>query len=148
MRSAIGSDLPTLVQFNLELAKETEDLILDAALVERGVKRGYQQAESCRYFVVEEAGTIVGQLMVTFEWSDWRAGYFWWIQSVFVAKRARGRGVFRALYNHVERLARDKASECCGLRLYVEHGNTKAAKVYEDVGMARTHYHMYEIDWT
>ena len=148
VRRAEATDLPTLVRFNRALAQESEGLDLPQAQVEEGVRRGLQQPDACCYFVVEQAGAVVGQLMLTFEWSDWRAGFFWWIQSVYVEESSRGRGIFRALYAHVQRLAREESSTCCGLRLYVEHGNTHAMRVYEDVGMSRTLYHMYEVDWT
>ena len=148
VRRADSGDLDTLVQFNLDLARETESRELDRVLVRRGVEGGLARPESCRYFVAERAGAIAGQLMLTFEWSDWRAGFFWWIQSVFVPKEARGQGIFHALYDHVTTLAREDSEGCCGLRLYVEQDNQRAMKVYEDVGMLRTHYHIYEVDWT
>ena len=148
VRRADSGDLETLIQFNIELARETESRELDRALVRQGVERGLARPESCLYFVAERTGAIVGQLMLTFEWSDWRAGFFWWIQSVFVPKEARGHGIFRSLYDHVTALAREDSAGCCGLRLYVEQDNQRAMKVYGDVGMARTHYHIYEVDWT
>ncbi|MBI3788680.1 MAG: GNAT family N-acetyltransferase, partial [Ignavibacteriales bacterium] len=90
---------------------------------------------------------IVGQLMITYEWSDWRNGNFWWIQSVYVEHDARSQGVFKALYDHVYKLAKNR-NDVCGFRLYVEEKNVRAKKTYESLGMKKTHYEMYEIDFT
>jgi GNAT superfamily N-acetyltransferase len=98
------------------------------------------------YFVAEVDGTVVGQLMVTYEWSDWRNGNFWWIQSVYVEREYRGKGVFKSLYDHVLSLAR-RQKDSCGLRLYVEKHNRRARKIYEDLGMKETDYLLYEIDF-
>jgi ribosomal protein S18 acetylase RimI-like enzyme len=84
--------------------------------------------------------------MITYEWSDWRNGNFWWIQSVYVRPDARGRGVFRRLYQAVEEAAR-KSGESCGLRLYVEGENERAQRVYEGLGMKSTSYRFYEVDF-
>jgi GNAT superfamily N-acetyltransferase len=94
------------------------------------------------YLVAECDGVASGCLLVTYEWSDWRCGDFWWIQSVYVTPPARRRGVFRALYADVERRAH--AAGAVGLRLYVETGNGRAQATYERLGMQRCHYHMYE----
>jgi GNAT superfamily N-acetyltransferase len=96
--------------------------------------------------VAESAGAVIGQLLITYEWSDWRNGNFWWIQSVYVAPEQRGRGVFKALHAHIERLAR-KRRDVCGVRLYVDAHNTKAKEVYARLGLKPTHYELWETDF-
>jgi ribosomal protein S18 acetylase RimI-like enzyme len=93
--------------------------------------------------VAEENGRIVGGLMITFEWSDWRSGWFWWIQSVYILPEARGRGIYRLLYDFVKAMALDR-QDVCGFRLYVEKENERAQRVYEKLGMEATYYLMYE----
>ena len=147
IRAARPDDWPVLAEFNQRLAQESEGRGLDPAVIARGVQRALAQPEACRYFVAELDGRIVGQTMVTCEWSDWRCGWFWWIQSVYVAAEHRGRGVYRALHQHIEALAR-AAGDVCGLRLYVETANQRAIATYENLGMSRTHYLLYERDWS
>jgi ribosomal protein S18 acetylase RimI-like enzyme len=89
----------------------------------------------------------VGQLMLTYEWSDWRAKMFWWVQSVYVHPEFRGRGVFSRLYQHVESLARQDPG-VCGIRLYVHHANHRAMAAYEKLGMTPADYRVYEADWS
>jgi GNAT superfamily N-acetyltransferase len=96
------------------------------------------------YFVAEEAGQVVGQVMITFEWSDWRNGMFWWLQSVYVREEFRGQGVFRALFEHVRQLAGQQAG-VCGLRLYVERENERAKAAYERQGMTNAGYEVFEV---
>jgi GNAT superfamily N-acetyltransferase len=98
------------------------------------------------YFIAECAGTPAGQLLVTYEWSDWRNGNFWWIQSVYVAEAFRGRGIFRALFDHVQAQARS-SNDVCGLRLYVETNNSRAQKIYGRLGMKKTDYEMFQTDF-
>ena len=112
-----------------------------------GVRAVLGDAERGLYFVAESGGNLIGQMMVTREWSDWRNGWFWWIQSVYVKPEFRQHGVYRRLHEHVERTARATAG-VCGLRLYVEHENERAQRVYERLGMARTTYRMFETDWS
>jgi ribosomal protein S18 acetylase RimI-like enzyme len=97
------------------------------------------------YYVAEVEGAVAGQTMITYEWSDWRNGNIWWIQSVFVKPECRRAGVFRALYNHLQTLARTR-KDVCSLRLYVHAENTRASQSYERLGMTRTHYEIYELD--
>ena len=147
LRAATLDDLPRLVRFNAEMAQVTEGRQLDVERLTRGVRRVLEDAERGRYLVAEaEGGELLGGLMVTREWSDWRDGWFWWIQSVFVREVARRQGVYRALHEHVRAEARERG-DVCGLRLYVEHDNAGAQSVYERVGMTRAHYHMYEEDF-
>ncbi|MBA4020367.1 MAG: GNAT family N-acetyltransferase [Pirellula sp.] len=151
IRDARPSDAPTIVDFNIRMAWETEQKRLDPTKITPGVAAVLSRPELGRYFVAENVtereSEVIGQLMITYEWSDWRNGNFWWIQSVYVREDTRGQGVFRALYEHVERLARADAGSC-GLRLYVEHANERAKGVYRKLGMQPSDYVFYEIDWS
>ncbi len=126
------------------MAIETENKTLDPAVLGAGVQAVLDEPERGFYLIAEREGEAVGSLLVTYEWSDWRNGDFFWIQSVYVSPDARRTGVFRALYAAVEQRARDAGA--VGLRLYVEHENTRAQQTYEGLGMQRCHYHMYEIE--
>jgi ribosomal protein S18 acetylase RimI-like enzyme len=149
VRAARRGDVVAIVDFQRAMARETEGKDLDRARVTRGVEAVFDAADGKDrgwYLVAEADGVAVASLMVTYEWSDWRAGWFWWIQSVYVVAPHRGQGVYRALYAEVLRLARERG-DVCGVRLYVEHDNTAAQAVYERLGMQRTHYHLYEVDF-
>lgn len=147
VRDAMPADAAFVAEFNRRLAWETEGKRLDAEVLARGVQVALEKPEYCRYFLAEVGGEIVGQTMLTYEWSDWRSGMFWWIQSVYVVAEQRGRGVFRALFEHVQRLAK-ATPEVCGLRLYVEHQNTAAQTTYSRLGMAPSGHLLYELDWS
>ena len=99
------------------------------------------------YLIAEIDGQPAGQMMITYEWSDWRNGAFWWIQSVYTLPESRGRGVFKALYSHVESLALESGG-VCGLRLYVEAHNQRAQAAYERCGMKEAVYRMFEVDYS
>jgi GNAT superfamily N-acetyltransferase len=142
IRPATLGDAHAITGFNLRLALETEQLRLDPKLVGAGVEAVLSDPARGRYFVAEGTGEIVGQCCVTCEWSDWRNGMFWWLQSVYVAPGWRGTGVFRALFDHVRHRA--TAEGVIGLRLYVEKGNLSAKLVYQRAGMHLTHYDMLE----
>lgn len=146
VRPASRSDLDTLVRFNQAIALETEQRELDAHQVRAGVLHVLNDPARGVYFVAERGGNVVGQMFITREWSDWRDGEFWWIQSVYVLPSARRSGVYRALHEHVEQIAR-RNERICGLRLYVEAENYAAQQVYERMGMHATRYRLYEIDW-
>src|SRR5205823_2058663 len=133
VRRAGPADAPVLVEFNLRLAAETEGMSLDPAVLAAGVAAGLADPHKALYFVAEEGGAAVGQLMLTKEWSDWRNGWLWWIQSVYVHPEARRRGVFRALYQHVYQAARADP-EVVGLRLYMEQDNHVARQTYLRLG--------------
>lgn len=135
-------DLSALVAGNLAMAQETEGLALDAAKLEAGVRAVLSGAAPGAYFVIEEAGRVLAQLMITYEWSDWRNGTVWWIQSVYVVPEARGRGLYRTLYEAV--LERAKAADAVGVRLYVDTRNTPAQAVYSKLGMNGDHYRVFE----
>ncbi len=143
VRRAEPSDAPVLVEYNRLLALETEGKTLDPAVLTAGVAAGLADPEKALYFVAEESGDILGQLMLTREWSDWRNGWIWWIQSVYVRADARRRGVFRLLYAHVHAAALADP-QVIGLRLYVEHENHAAQKTYAQLGMERTSYLVLE----
>jgi GNAT superfamily N-acetyltransferase len=147
VRDATPADLDTLVAFNRAMARETEGRDLDADLLRTGTDAVLRDPARGRYLVVEDGdGAPLGQLLITTEWSDWRNGWFWWIQSVYVRPEARGRGVYRRLHREVERLARDRGN-VVGLRLYVATENRAAQAVYAAVGMSAADYRMFETDW-
>ncbi len=146
IRKATGRDAAVVTEFNALIAEETEHRSLDRKILLRGVKGVLSNRQKGIYFVAEVGGTVVGQLLITYEWSDWRNGNFWWIQSVYVRKEFREQGIFRALYSHVETLAK-KNKRVCGLRLYVERQNERAQKTYENMGMKRAVYEMFEKDF-
>ncbi len=143
IRPAVADDLDLLVYFNAAMALETEQLVLDRALLRRGVAALLGDPSKGHYRVAEREGEVVGALMLTREWSDWRCGDWWWIQSVYVRPEARRSGVFGALYASVERDAREDPG-VCGLRLYVERDNVPAQNTYAAQGMHETHYRMFE----
>jgi len=155
VRPATADDLNTLARFNEAMAEETEDKPLDPETVRAGVQGLFDDPTRGFYLVAERDDQIVGSpsestssqvlgaLMITPEWSDWRNGTFWWIQSVYVRPQARRTGVYTALHRDVRRRARAE-DEVCGLRLYVERGNAPARDTYERLGMTETSYRMYE----
>jgi GNAT superfamily N-acetyltransferase len=146
IRAARAEDAATITCFNTLLAQETEARVLEPERLRRGVEGVLADPARGTYWVAEIDAQIAGQLLITSEWSDWRNGFFWWIQSVYVSRRWRGQGVFQSLYSHVRRLASERA-EVCGLRLYVEANNARAKQAYERIGLARTHYEVYEVDF-
>lgn len=143
IRPAKKEDAAALVRFNQAMALETEGKILDAETLRSGVEAVFQTDDRGFYVVAEDAGKIVGGLMVTFEWSDWRDGWFWWIQSVYILPEARGGKLYSRLYRFVKDAARDEKN-VRGFRLYVEKENLHARRVYEKLGMESSHYLMYE----
>ena len=142
IRDADQTDLDTIVEFNLRIARETEERELNPATVKRGVETLLREPTRGRFWIATVEGRPAGQIMVTFEWSDWVAADFWWIQSVYVHPDFRRRGVYRALHQHVEREARRHGA--CGLRLYVERANAQAKQTYEALGMHHSHYDLFE----
>ena len=144
IRKAELRDARTVAQFNIQIAKETENLDLEPETALRGAKAVIKDPHKGFYLVAETKGEIVGQLMVTNEWSDWRNKFFLWIQSVFVHKDYRQQGIFSALYRHLVDLARFNKN-VAGLRLYVEQTNETAIEVYERLGMQPLSYRMYEV---
>ena len=143
IRRAILSDCKALAEFNSSMAKETENIDLIPAVIRSGVEAMIKNPQMGFYLVVEDAGEIQASLMITTEWSDWRNGLFWWIQSVYVNAQYRRQGLYRKLYESVKSLA-EAEKRVCGFRLYVEHDNRIAQKTYRSLGMEETGYKMYE----
>ena len=136
-------DLNTLVEFQLKMAMETEELKLDREILIKGVKAVYEDPAKARYFVTRIDERVVGMLMITLEWSDWRNGWVWWIQSVYVEQEFRKDGIFRSLYTYIRNVV-ENSDSIRGLRLYVDKRNIKAQKVYNALGMTGEHYTTYE----
>lgn len=147
VQEAERNDLEIIVRFNEMLASESEHKKLDHEIVMSGVREALNDPNKCRYFMARIDGDVVGQMMITLEWSDWRNGYFWWIQSVYVEQDFRRHGVFRTLYQHVGDLAR-KEKNICGLRLYVHKENEHALQTYKNLGMSVTDYLLCEEEWS
>ena len=143
IRRATVDDAETLARFNEAMAAETEDKTLDPDTVRAGVRAVFDKPEQAFYLVAERDDTIVGSLMITTEWSDWRNANFWWIQSVYVRPEARRAGVYTALHRKVRRRAHD-ADGVCELRLYVERDNAAAQAAYKELRMDAPPYRMYE----
>lgn len=143
-RRATAADEAVLVAFNAAIALETEHKRLDPAVLAAGVRAVLNDSARGFYTVAERGGEVVGQLMVTFEWSDWRNGWFWWVQSVYVRADARRGGVFRTLYRAIEAEAAADPT-VIGLRLYFERANTRAQETYRALGMSDTGYGMMEV---
>ncbi|MFC4765431.1 GNAT family N-acetyltransferase [Dyella koreensis] len=142
VRAAQRGDIANIAAWNVAMAWETEQKRIDPALLERGVSAVFDEPRRGFYMVAERDGMPVGCLLVTYEWSDWRCGDFWWIQSVYVVAEARRGGVFRSMYEAV--MQRAQEARAVGLRLYVETENQRAQGTYAGLGMERCHYFMYE----
>ena len=142
IRPAILDDLDAIVAGNIGLAEESEQLRLDEATLRAGIRALLEARAPGRYWIAESNDVVVGQLLITFEWSDWRNRMVWWIQSVYVSPTARRRGVFRALYEHARREAQSQGVG--GLRLYVDITNSRAQAVYSALGMKGDHYRVFE----
>ena len=136
-------DADTLAKYNIAMAWETEKKKLSPPLVARGVQALLENPRYGFYVVAEINHEVVGSLMVTYEWSDWRDASFWWIQSVYVKPEFRKQGIFRRLYEFVKNKA-SRETGVCGLRLYVEQDNVAAQKTYKSIGMSRIPYKLYE----
>ncbi len=143
IRRAAPADAAVVCEFNRLLAHESEGVVLDPAQLGPGVDAVLADAAKGIYFLAEREGAVVGQTCITFEFSDWRNGWFWWIQSVYVVPEARRTGVFRALYRHVEDAARADPA-VIGIRLYVERDNRTAHDTYQRLGLHWTHYRVME----
>ena len=143
IRDAMPADAATIAEYNTRLALESEGMELVPEVVGPGVQAMLADRSMGRYWVAESHGKVVGQIMVTYEWSDWRNGRIWWIQSVYVHGDYRRSGVFSALYRHVESLAR-RDPQACGIRLYVERDNTRAQRTYASLGMVMTDYQVMQ----
>ena len=140
---ATSDDVDAIAQFNIAMASETEDLTLDRSTVHAGVRAVLNASDRGFYLVARSQGKLVGSLMITYEWSDWRNGNLWWIQSGYVVPSSRRQGIFRALYEDVVSLAQG-AGDVRGIRLYVEKDNRNAQTVYQELGMSETAYRIFE----
>jgi len=143
IRTATLEDAQSIANFNINMARETENMRLKPDVILAGAQRLISDSKLGYYLVAETDNQIIGSLMVTTEWSDWRNGQFWWIQSVYVIPEWRRKGLYRNLYNKVKSLA-ENDDNICGFRLYVEKENLIAQSTYDNVGMGETHYKLYE----
>lgn len=143
IRQALSQDAAELTEFNISMAHETEGMELIPEVIGAGVRTMIENPQMGFYLVVELDNGIQASLMVTTEWSDWRNGMFWWIQSVYVRPDYRRQGLYRELYERVKELAEQEAA-VCGFRLYVERENINAQKTYESLGMTETEYKLFE----
>lgn len=146
VRQGIENDIDTIAAFNRAMAWETEKKRLPRDTITRGVERLMARPDQGFYLVAETGGRVGASLMITFEWTDWRDGCFWWIQSVYVAPELRRRGGFKALFDAVAARARDDAN-VRGIRLYVDQDNTAAQETYRAMGMEPCRYAIYEIEF-
>ena len=146
IRTAQRTDAETIARFNVALAKETEHFDLNYERTLLGVSAMFDDTARGFYLLAEANGEIAGQLMITYEWSDWRNGVFWWIQSVYIKQEFRAQKIFKSLYEHVVILAQ-KEGNVCGLRLYVEKHNDRAHAVYKKLGLKMTDYQLLEVDF-
>ena len=143
IREATVGDIPVLVDFQMRLALESENVTLDVSVLTAGMEALFKDASKGTYFVAEIAGEIVGCHMITYEWSDWRNGMVWWLQSVYVKPDHRKSGVFRAMYDNLMKMISADPTDI-GLRLYVDKTNQKAQHIYQSIGMNGDHYTVYE----
>ena len=143
IRRALSQDAAELTEFNINMAHETEGVELIPEIIGAGVEAMIDNPEWGFYLVVELDNGIQASLMVTTEWSDWRNGMFWWIQSVYVRPAYRRQGLYRVLYETVKEMA-EQESSVCGFRLYVERENTAAQQTYAALGMDETEYKIFE----
>lgn len=144
IREAIPSDAAYIVDFQLKMAYETENLKLTKSIVELGVEAVFDDISKGTYYVAEIDGNIVGSLLTTYEWSDWRNGQVLWIQSVYILKEFRGQGIFKEMYTYIKEKVTNQSNDFRGIRLYVDKTNEAAQKVYDKLGMENHHYEMYE----
>jgi ribosomal protein S18 acetylase RimI-like enzyme len=143
IRDAVPADKDCIAEFNSRMAAETKGRRLDEDIIGPGVARLIDDATKGRYWVAEKDGKIVGQIMITYEWSDWRNSTLWWIQSVYVHANYRRQGVYSALHYHVKSIAQAE-SDVGGIRLYVENDNKRAQRTYETLGMVDSGYRVME----
>lgn len=143
IREATIKDIPHLLDFQLKMALETENITLEISSLTLGVNRLFKDPTKGRYYVAEEGDEVMGCLMTTYEWSDWRNGTVLWIQSVYVAREHRGKGVYKNMYEHIKQLVIDDP-DLRGIRLYVDKRNDSAKEVYSTLQMNGEHYQVFE----
>jgi predicted GNAT family acetyltransferase len=142
-REGIPADAGAIIDFQIAMALETEDFALDREVCTRGVHEVFARPSLGRYFIAEKGDQVVASLLITYEWSDWRNGTVWWIQSVYVVPEARGQGIYAGLYDYVKSFAA-MDENVRGIRLYVDQRNTSAQQVYARLGMNGDHYRVFE----
>jgi GNAT superfamily N-acetyltransferase len=143
VRRAVPSDANAIVEFNRRLASETENLTLDLRVLGPGVAAVLSDSSRGRYFVADDAGEVIGQLMITYEWSDWRNGWIWWIQSVYVRADRRKSNVFRSIFDFAVEQARAEGN-VVAMRLYVEQENRSAQEAYKRLGFEQIHFYLLQ----
>ena len=143
IRAATPDDIPVIIDFQQKMAWETEQVQLDPIVLAAGVKNLLQDSRHGKYYVAVEDRMVVGSLMTTYEWSEWRNGTVLWIQSVYIVESHRGKGIYKELYGHIQQLVAN-SSDLKGIRLYVDKTNKAAQKVYEKLGMNGEHYQVFE----
>ena len=146
IRTGEASDATAIAQFNAAMALESEDVVLDVDVLTAGVQAALADSGKAFYLLAEVGGHPAGQLMVTYEWSDWRNGWIWWVQSVYVKPDFRRQGVYRRLYRRLEAMAAERGN-VRGIRLYVMRENLRAKRTYESLGMHHSEYDLYETDF-
>lgn len=134
---------PDIIEFQLLMAMETESLQLNRSILDKGVQAVFNDPSKGQYFVAVVNEKVVGSFLITYEWSDWRNGNVWWLQSVYVRREFRESGIFNAMYQHLKDIVANQP-EVMGIRLYVDKTNTNAQKVYQKKGLSHHHYDMYE----
>ena len=144
IRPAKRTDIPVITVFQIKLAFETENVRLDKEVVQLGLETMFDDPSKGKYFIAEHDGVVCGCHSITYEWSDWRNGQVWWIQSVYVTEAFRKLGVFKAMFENLKQLMKDDDT-VRGIRLYVDKTNTRAQQVYEALGMNGSHYSVFEL---
>lgn len=144
IREAASTDSKYIIDFQLKMAQETENLKLDKSVVTLGVQAIFDDPAKGTYYVAEVDGNVVGSLLTTYEWSDWRNGQVLWIQSVYILKESRGKKIYSKMYAYVKSNVENNSAAFKGIRLYVDKTNESAQKVYQKLGMENHHYEMYE----
>ena len=142
IRKATPEDAEVIIDFQQNMAWETEQMTLVPEIISKGVTTVFTNSTHGQYWVAEDKGNVVASLLITYEWSDWRNSDVWWFQSVYVLPDYRRTGIFRSMYNFIKNEA--EKQNVAGLRLYVETNNSRAQKTYEALGMRSEHYTMYE----
>lgn len=143
IRNADSRDIEKIVLFQVEMARETEGLVLNKNIIHPGVKNVFKNKNLGSYYVAEHDQKVVGSLLITYEWSDWRNGIVWWIQSVFIQPEFRGQKIFKKMFTFLREMVLN-SNDVRGLRLYVDKTNSHAIKVYKAIGMNAHQYDLFE----
>ena len=143
IKEATQTNIEIIKNFQIKMAKESEEMILDNETITKGVTAVFANSSKGTYYIAEENNMVIASLLTTYEWSDWRNAYVLWLQSVYVIPEYRRKGVFKKMYQYLKETV-ENSDKYVGLRLYVDKTNTNAQKVYDNVGMSSEHYFMYE----